>query len=108
MRNSNCSQTIGEGRVVVDDVLNLCDKYIKKCKKQIDTLNNSMEVDPEKQEYIKSHLLSALKDYPLALPIFGDINTDDYERMIINSLIKTVTELTKVAISTVYLQRNKV
>lgn len=81
-------QTIGEGRVVVDDVLNLCDEYIEKCKKQIETLNNSMEVDPEKQEYIKSHLLSALKDYPLALPIFGDINTDDYERKIINNYVK--------------------
>lgn len=81
-------QIIGEGRVVVDDVLNLCDKYIERCKKQIETLNNSMEVDPEKQEYIKSHLLSALKDYPLALPIFGDINTDDYERKIINNYVK--------------------
>ena len=81
-------QTIGEGRVVVDDVLNLCDEYIERCKKQIETLNNSMEVDPEKQEYIKSHLLSALKDYPLALPIFGDINTDDYERKIINNYVK--------------------
>ncbi|WP_308277604.1 hypothetical protein [Prevotella sp.] len=81
-------QTIGEGRVVVDDVLNLCDEYIERCKKQIETLNNSMEVDPEKQEYIKSHLLSALKDYPLALPIFGDINTDDYERNIINNYVK--------------------
>ena len=30
------------------------------------------------------------------------------KRMMINSMIKTVTELTKVAISTVYLQRNKV
>ena len=55
-------QTIGEGRVVVDDVLNLCDEYIERCKKQIETLNNSMEVDPEKQEYIKLHLLSAIKD----------------------------------------------
>lgn len=81
-------QTIGEGRVVVDDVLNLCDEYIEKCKKQIETLNNSMEVDPKKQEYIKSHLLSALKDYPLVLPIFGDINTDDYERKIINNYVK--------------------
>lgn len=81
-------QTIGEGRVVVDDVLNLCDEYIERCKKQIETLNNSMEVDPEKQEYIKSHLLSALKDYPLALPIFGDINTDGYERKIINNYVK--------------------
>lgn len=81
-------QTIGEGRVVVDDVLNLCDEYIERCKKQIETLNNSMEVDPEKQEYIKSHLLSAIKDYPLALPIFGDINTDDYERKIINNYVK--------------------
>lgn len=81
-------QIIGEGRVVVDDVLNLCDKYIERCKKQIETLNNSMEVDSEKQEYIKSHLLSALKDYPLALPIFGDINTDDYERKIINNYVK--------------------
>lgn len=81
-------QTIGEGRVVVDDVLILCDEYIERCKKQIETLNNSMEVDPEKQEYIKSHLLSALKDYPLALPIFGDINTDDYERNIINNYVK--------------------
>lgn len=81
-------QTIGEGRVVVDDVLNLCDEYIEKCKEQIETLNNSMEVDPEKQAYIKSHLLSALKDYPLALPIFGDINTDDYERKIINNYVK--------------------
>ena len=81
-------QTIGEGRVVVDDVLNLCDEYIEKCKKQIETLDKLMEVDPEKQEYIKSHLLSALKDYPLALPIFGDINTDDYERKIINNYVK--------------------
>lgn len=81
-------QTIGEGRVVVDDVLNLCDEYIERCKKQIETLNDSMEVDPEKQEYIKSHLLSALKDYPLALPIFGVINTDDYERKIINNYVK--------------------
>ena len=81
-------QTIGEGRVVVDDVLNLCDEYIERCKKQIETLNNSMEVDPEKQEYIKLHLLSAIKDYPLALPIFGDINTDDYERKIINNYVK--------------------
>ena len=81
-------QTIGEGRVVVDDVLNLCDEYIERCKKQIETLNNSMEVDPEKQEYIKSHLLSALKDYPLALPIFCDINTDDYGRKIINNYVK--------------------
>lgn len=81
-------QTIGEGRVVVDDVLDLCDEYIERCKKQIETLNNSMEVDPEKQEYIKSHLLSALKDYPLVLPIFGDINTDDYERKIINNYVK--------------------
>ena len=39
-------QTIGEGRVVVDDVLNLCDEYIERCKKQIETLNDSMEVDP--------------------------------------------------------------
>lgn len=81
-------QTIGEGRVVVDDVLNLCDEYIEKCKKQIETRDKLMEVDPEKQEYIKSHLLSALKDYPLALPIFGDINTDDYERKIINNYVK--------------------
>lgn len=81
-------QTIGEGRVVVDDVLNLCDEYIEKCKKQIETLDKLMEVDPEKQEYIKSHLLSALKDYPLALPILGDINTDDYERKIINNYVK--------------------
>lgn len=81
-------QTIGEGRVVVDDVLNLCDEYIVKCKKQIVTLNNSMEVDPKKQEYIKSHLLSALKDYPLVLPIFDDINTDDYERKKINNYVK--------------------
>lgn len=81
-------QTIGEGRVVVDDVLNLCDEYIVKCKKQIVTLNNSMEVDPKKQEYIKSHLLSALKDYPLVLPIFDGINTDDYERKIINNYVK--------------------
>lgn len=81
-------QTIGEGRVVVDDVLNLCDEYIEKCKKQIETLDKLMEVDPEKQEYIKSHLLSALKDYPLVLPIFGDINTDDYERKIINNYVK--------------------
>ena len=81
-------QTIGEGRVVVDDVLNLCDEYIVKCKKQIVTLNNSMEVDPKKQEYIKSHLLSALKDYPLVLPIFDDINTDDYERKKINNYVE--------------------
>lgn len=81
-------QTIGEGRVVVDDVLNLCDEYIVKCKKQIVTLNNSMEVDPKKQEYIKSHLLSALKDYPLVFPIFDDINTDDYERKKINNYVK--------------------
>lgn len=81
-------QTIVEGRVVVDDVLNLCDEYIEKCKKQIETLDKLMEVDPEKQEYIKSHLLSALKDYPLALPILGDINTDDYERKIINNYVK--------------------
>lgn len=81
-------QTIGEGRVAVDDVLNLCDEYIEKCKTQIETLNSSMEVDPEKQEYIKSHLLSALKDYPLVLPVFVDINTDDYERKKINNYVK--------------------
>lgn len=81
-------QTIGEGRVAVGDVLSLCNEYIEKCKKQIETLNISMEVDPEKQEYIKSHLLSALKDYPLVLPIFDDINIDDYERKKINNYIK--------------------
>ncbi len=81
-------QTIGEGRVAVGDVLKLCDEYIEKCQNQIDTLNNSMEVDPEKQEYIKSHLLSALKDYPLVFPIFDDINTDDYERKKTNNYVK--------------------
>lgn len=81
-------QTIGKGRVTMDEVLNLCDKYIEECKKQIETLNNSMEVDPEKQEYIKSHLLSALKDYSLALPTIVDINTDGYEKLKINNYVK--------------------
>lgn len=81
-------QTIGKGLVTMDEVLNLCDEYIEECKKQIETLNNSMEVDPEKQEYIKSHLLSALKDYSLALPTIVDINTDGYEKLKINNYIK--------------------
>ena len=88
MRNSNCSQTIGEGRVVVDDVLNLCDKYIEKCKEQIETVNNLMEVDPEKREYLKSHLLSAIKDYPLTLPTLNDNNKDGYKRQNFKNSIK--------------------
>ena len=81
-------QAIGDGQVAEKDVMNLCDRYIEQCKKQIDTLNNSMEVDPEKQKYIKLHLLSALKDYPLALPIFANINTDDYKKKEINNNVK--------------------
>lgn len=81
-------QAIGDGQVAEKDVIDLCDRYIEQCKKQIDTLNNSMEVDPEKQKYIKLHLLSALKDYPLALPIFANINTDDYKKKEINNHVK--------------------
>lgn len=81
-------QTIGEGRVVVDDVLNLCDEYIEKCKKQIETLNKLMEVDPEKREYLKSHLLSALKDYPLTLPTLNDNNKEEYKKQNFKNSIK--------------------
>ena len=81
-------QAIGDGQVAEKDVMDLCDRYIEQCKKQIDTLNNSMEVDPEKQKYIKLHLLSALKDYPLALPIFANINTDNYKKKEINNHVK--------------------
>lgn len=81
-------QTIGEGRVTKNDVINLCDRYIKQCKNHIETLNKSLEVDPHKREYIKSHLLSALKDFPLALPTFKDVNIDDYEKQIIRNYVK--------------------
>lgn len=81
-------QTIGEGRVTKNDVINLCDRYIEQCKNHIETLNNSLEVDPHKREYIKSHLLSALKDFPLALPTFRNVNTDDYEKQIIRNYVK--------------------
>lgn len=81
-------QTIGEGRVVVDDVLNLCDEYIEKCKKQIETLNKLMEVDPEKREYLKSYLLSALKDYPLTLPTLNDDNKEEYKKQNFKNSIK--------------------
>ena len=81
-------QTIGEGRVVVDEVLNLCDEYIEKCKKQIETLNKLMEVDPEKREYLKSHLLSALKDYPLTLPTLNDNNKEEYKKQNFKNSIK--------------------
>lgn len=80
--------TIDEGRVTVEDVLNLCDKYIEKCKEQIETVNNLMEVDPEKREYLKSHLLSAIKDYPLTLPILNDNNKDGYKRQNFKNSIK--------------------
>ena len=81
-------QTIGEGRVVVDDVLNLCDEYIEQCKNQIETLNKSIEVDPKKREYIKSHLLSALKDYPLTLPTLNDNNKEEYKKQNFKNYIK--------------------
>ena len=81
-------QTIGEGLVVVDDVLNLCDEYIEKCKEQIEALNNSMEVDPKKREYLKSHLLSALKDYPLTLPTLNDNNKEEYKKQNFKNSIK--------------------
>lgn len=81
-------QTIGEGRVKVYDVLNLCDKYINQCKEQIETLNKLMKVDPEKREYIKSHLLSALKDYPLTLPTLNDNNKDGYKKQNFKNSIK--------------------
>lgn len=80
--------TIDEGRVTVEDVLNLCDKYIEKCKEQIETVNNLMEVDPEKREYLKSHLLSAIKDYPLTLPTLNDNNKDGYKRQNFKNSIK--------------------
>lgn len=79
---------IGEDRVTKEEVLGLCDKYIDQCEKQIKTLNNSLEIDPHKREYIKLHLLSALKDFPLALPTFTNANTDDYEKQIIRNYIK--------------------
>ena len=78
--------TIGEGRVTKEDVLSLCDKYIQQCKKKTEELNNSMEVDPEKQEYLRSHLLSAIKDNPLTLPTF--VNTDGCEKLKINNYIE--------------------
>lgn len=81
-------QTIGEGRVVVDDVLNLCDEYIEKCKKQIETLNKSMEVDPKKREYIKSHLLNALKEYPLRLPILQNNTGDGYNKQLVHNYVQ--------------------
>lgn len=81
-------QTIGEGRVVVEDVLYLCDEYIEECKKQIESLNKSMEVDPEKREYIKSHLLSALKEYPLRLPILQDNTEDGYNKQLVHNYVQ--------------------
>ena len=47
-----------------------------------------MEVDPEKREYLKSHLLSAIKDYPLTLPILNDNNKDGYKRQNFKNSIK--------------------
>ena len=80
--------TIDEGRVTVEDVLNLCDKYIEKCKEQIDVLKESSEVDPKKREYLKLHLLSALKDYPLTLPTLNYNNKDGYKKHNFKNSIK--------------------
>ena len=80
-------QTIDNIEVSVVDVHELCNKYIEQCKQKIEELNNTMEVDPKKKAYIKQHLLSALKDYPLALPILTDVCTDEYKKRPVNNRI---------------------
>lgn len=81
-------QAIGEGRVSMNEVMELCNKYINQCENRIKELNNSMAIDPKKQKYLKSHLLSALKEYPLALPTDSNIDIDGYERRNIQNYVK--------------------
>lgn len=80
-------QTIDNIEVSVVDVHELCNRYIEQCKQKIEELNNTMEVDPKKKAYIKQHLLSALKDYPLVLPILTDVCTDEYKKRPVNNRV---------------------
>lgn len=83
--------TIGEGRVDMNDVLRLCDEYIEKNEDRIEELRKSSKVDPRKREYIKSHLLSALSNRPLALPIIDDVSDSGYKKQKIkNNYIRQI------------------
>ena len=83
--------TIGEGRVDMNDVLRLCDEYIEKNEDRIEELRKSSKVDPRKREYIKSHLLSALSNRPLALPIIDDVSDSGYKKQQIkNNYIRQI------------------
>lgn len=54
-------------------------------------LRKSSKVDPRKREYIKSHLLSALSNRPLALPIIDDVSDSGYKKQQIkNNYIRQI------------------
>lgn len=82
------NQTIGEDRVTMEQVLKLCNDYISQCNNRITQLKDSMVVDPEKLIYLKSHLLKALKEYSLRLPILNDANVNDYKKELVRNYIK--------------------
>ena len=79
---------IGSIAVAVDDVLNLCRNYIVQCESKIEALNASTEVDPEKREYLKSHLLKALSRYALTIPSRNESPGDGYNRYPIPNSLK--------------------
>lgn len=75
-----------------DSVLNLCDLYIGKCLEQIQTIRNSKLVDHGKIEYIKNHLIEAMKFHKLSLPQKEDlvgIDTSSFLNIEINNAVQT-------------------
>lgn len=79
---------IGSVAVAVDDVLNLCGKRIVQCESQIEELKASTLVDPQKREYLKSHLLKALRIFALTIPSRDEAPGDVYNRYPVPNFLK--------------------
>lgn len=80
--------SIGKNIVSQEWTLNLCDNFITKCKDKAKILKKTIEVDSKKIDYIKKHLIEAVKAYQLTMPLKNQNSTiDAFQKIICNNAL---------------------